>query len=194
VSPPNRKNWQWRRFGLDCKQQSENHNLVLFYLKFGWESNTKKVEYILSFPMGIYLPSSDQRFRFYDYFHDDGFAENCNSGQIAVLKENFKFWGCSGGIPPLSWIPKSWTTLLAFRWLLIQPQRTNGLEDTEFCASAKQLKTELDSTTVGRNKIPKIKQIETPGLPNTIFIGSSLCFPMVHFITPNGQRITSYGY
>jgi hypothetical protein len=76
----------------------------------------------------------------------------------------------------------------------MQPQRTNGLEDTEFCASAKLLKTELDSTTVGRNKILKIKQTETPGLLNTISIGSSLCFPMVHFMTPNGQRIMSYGY
>jgi hypothetical protein len=105
-----------------------------------------------------------------------------------------KFWGCSVGILPLGWIPKSWTTLPAFRWLLIQPQRTNSLEDTEFCASAKLLKIDLDSTTVGRNKIPKIKQTETPGLPNTISISSSLCFPMLHFITPNGQWITSYSY
>jgi hypothetical protein len=57
----------------------------------------------------------------------------------------------------------------------------------------KLLKTELDSTTVGK-KIPKIKQTETPGLPSTSFIGSSPCFPMVLFITPNSQRITSYGY
>jgi hypothetical protein len=57
----------------------------------------------------------------------------------------------------------------------------------------KLLKTELDSTTVGK-KIPKIKQTETPGLPSTSFIGSSPCFPMVHFITPNSQRIMSYGY
>jgi hypothetical protein len=46
----------------------------------------------------------------------------------------------------------------AFHWLLIQAQWTNGLEDTKFCATAKLLKTELDSTTVGRNKILKIKQ------------------------------------
>jgi hypothetical protein len=61
--------------------------MMLFNLKSGWESNTKKVEDIHSFPMGIYLPSSDQQFRFDDFLHDDGFAENCNSGQIAVLKE-----------------------------------------------------------------------------------------------------------
>jgi hypothetical protein len=60
---------------------------MLFYLKFGWESNTKKVEDIHNFPTGIYFPSSNQRFRFYDFLHDDGFAENCNYGQIAVLKE-----------------------------------------------------------------------------------------------------------
>jgi hypothetical protein len=123
--------------------------------------------------------------------HDGGFAENSNSGQIAVLKEN-QILGLFGwdSTPELN--TKSWTTLPAFLWLLIQPQRTNGLEDTEFCASAKLLKTELDRTTVGRNKILKIKQTETPGLPNTISIGISLCFPMVPFITPNGQRITSY--
>jgi hypothetical protein len=43
-------------------------------------------------------------------------------------------------------------------------------------------------------KIPKIKQTETPGLLSNSFIGSSPCFPMVHFITLNSQRITSYGY
>jgi hypothetical protein len=61
---------------------------VLFDLKSVWELNTKKVEDILIFPTGLFLPSSDQQFRFYDYLHNDGFAENCNSGQIAVLKEN----------------------------------------------------------------------------------------------------------
>jgi hypothetical protein len=54
------------------------------------------------------------------------------------------------------------------------------------------MKTELDCTTVGRNKIPKIKQTETPGLPNTVSIGSSLCFPKIHFITSNSQQIMSY--
>jgi hypothetical protein len=74
---------------------------LLFYLKFGWESNTKKVEDFTSFPMGIYLSSSDQRFRFYDFLHDDGFAENYNYEQIAVLKEN-KFWGCLDSSPELN--------------------------------------------------------------------------------------------
>jgi hypothetical protein len=37
--------------------------------------------------MGIYLPSSDQQFRFYYFLHDDGFAENCNFGQTAVMRE-----------------------------------------------------------------------------------------------------------
>jgi hypothetical protein len=51
------------------------------------ESNTKKVQDATSFPMGIYLPSSDQLFMFYDFLYDDGIAENYNSGQIVVLKE-----------------------------------------------------------------------------------------------------------
>jgi hypothetical protein len=69
-----------------------------------------------------------------------------------------KIWGCMAGILPLSWIPKSCTTLPAFHRLHIQPHWTNGLEDTKFCASAKLLKTELDSTTVERNKIPKARR------------------------------------
>jgi hypothetical protein len=45
------------------------------------------VEEIRIFPMGIYLPSSDQRFRFCEFLHDDEVTENGNSGQITVLKE-----------------------------------------------------------------------------------------------------------
>jgi hypothetical protein len=60
---------------------------VLFYPKFGGESNNKKVEDSTIFPTDIFLPSSDQWFRVYYFLHDDGFAENCNSGQNAVLKE-----------------------------------------------------------------------------------------------------------
>jgi hypothetical protein len=56
-------------------------------MKSDWESNTKKVEDILIFQKNIYLLSSDQWFRHYDFLHDDGFAENYNSGQIIVLKE-----------------------------------------------------------------------------------------------------------
>jgi hypothetical protein len=43
---------------------------------------------------------------------------------------------------------KKLKTLTAFHWLLIQPHQTNGLDVTEFYASAKLLKTELDSMTV----------------------------------------------
>jgi hypothetical protein len=49
-------------------------------------------------------------------------------------------------------------TLPAFHRLLKQPHQTNGLEDTEFCASAKQLKTKT-TQQFGRNKIPKISKI-----------------------------------
>jgi hypothetical protein len=49
--------------------------------------NTKKVDDIHSFPTGIYLPSSDQWFRSFDFLHDDGFAENCDSGQTAATGE-----------------------------------------------------------------------------------------------------------
>jgi hypothetical protein len=51
--------------------------------------------------------------------------------QIAASKEN-QFWGCSGGILPLSWIPKTWKSIPDFYPLLIQPSPTNCLEVTEF--------------------------------------------------------------
>jgi hypothetical protein len=84
-------------------------------------------------------------------------AETAFLGRLQPPRK-IKIWGCSGGIILLSWIPKSWKTLPSFHRLLIQPHRTNGLDVTEFCASAKLLKTELDSITVGRNKIPKAKR------------------------------------
>jgi hypothetical protein len=62
---------------------------MLFQLKSGWESNIKEVGDFLSFPTGIYLPSSDQRFRHYDSLQDDGVAENCISRQNAVGKEKY---------------------------------------------------------------------------------------------------------
>jgi hypothetical protein len=64
----------------------------------------------------------------------------------------------------------------------------------EFCASAKLVKTELDSTTVERNKFRCLEKTYTPELLNTISLGNYLRFLMVHSTTPNGQRITSYGY
>jgi hypothetical protein len=45
------------------------------------------VEDIHSFPTVIYLPSSDERFRFYDFLHIDGFAKNCNFGQTGAMRE-----------------------------------------------------------------------------------------------------------
>jgi hypothetical protein len=132
---------------------------VLFHLKSDWVSNTKKVEDIQIFPMGIYLSSFDQQFRFYDILHGDGFAENCYSGQPAATSEKINLglfrWDSS---PELN-NKKSWKTLSAFHLLLIQPYWTIGLEVTEFCTSAKLLKTEVDNTAVGRNKILKLRQI-----------------------------------
>jgi hypothetical protein len=63
---------------------------MLFDLKSNWESNTKKIENIHRFPTIIYLPSSEQQFRRYSFLPDDGAAEICNSGQIAVLRERNK--------------------------------------------------------------------------------------------------------
>jgi hypothetical protein len=61
---------------------------VLLCLKIDRKSNTEKVENFLSFLMGIFLSSSDQRFRCYDFLLDDQAAEICNFGQIAVTKGN----------------------------------------------------------------------------------------------------------
>jgi hypothetical protein len=135
-------------------QQSVNSNLVLFLLKSDGESNTKKVEYIHIFPMGIYLISSDQRFRCYGFLPDDRLLK-LYLDRLQRREKN-KFWGCSGGILPLSCISKNWTTLPAFHRLLIQPHRTNGLDVAKFCASATLLKTVPGSTTVGRTKFRRL--------------------------------------
>jgi hypothetical protein len=52
----------------------------------------------------------------------------------------------------------------------------------EFCASAKLLKSVLDSTTVGRG----LGKSESLGLLNAISLGNCLCFLMLHYLTPNG--------
>jgi hypothetical protein len=49
--------------------------------------DTKKVEGSLIFLTGIYFPSSNQQFRFYDLFRDDRLPKNCNSGQTAMMRE-----------------------------------------------------------------------------------------------------------
>jgi hypothetical protein len=114
-------------------QQSKNLNLVLFYLKSDWQLNIKKVEYIPSFPTGIYFPSSDQWFMRYYFLPDDGLLKTVILDRLQWWKE-IKIWGYSGGILSLSWIPKSWKTLQDFHQLLIQAHRTNGSEVMEFCA------------------------------------------------------------
>jgi hypothetical protein len=152
-----RKIRQRRPFDLDCEQQSVNSNLVIFLLISDWESNTKMVGNIHSFPTGIYSFSSNQRFRFYDFLCADGLLKTIILDRLSWWRKN-KFLGCSGGIILLSWIPKRWRTLPAFHQLYIQTHRTNSLQDMEFCASAKLLKTELNSTTVERNKILKLRQ------------------------------------
>jgi hypothetical protein len=82
-------------------QQSENPNLVLFYLKSDLDSNTKKVENFLSFPTGIYLTSFDQRLWRYGFLLDDGLLKTAILDRLQRRKE-IKIWGCLGGILPLS--------------------------------------------------------------------------------------------
>jgi hypothetical protein len=122
-----------------------------------------------------------------------GLQKTAILNRLRFWKKN-KFWGRLVGILPLSWIPKSWKTFPAFHQLLKQPHETNGLEDTEFYASAKLLKTELDSTTVGSTKFWQLSKTKTSWLPNTIPLGNPLYFSMVHSTSPNGQQITSYDY
>jgi hypothetical protein len=167
---------------------------VLFDLKFGWESNTKKVEDILIFPTGIYLPSSDQWFRFYDFLHDDGFAENCNSGQIAATTEKLN--------------------LVLFGWDSSPELNTKKFENSPsfpsvtYIVSSDQRFTKYEILYIGKTaeigsrqpnswkeqKFRRLSESETPGLLNIIPLGNSNLFPVVHFTTPNGQQITSFGY
>jgi hypothetical protein len=110
--------------------------------------------------------------------------------RLQCWKKN-EFWGCSGGILPRSWILKSCTTFPSFDWLLIQPQRTNGLEETEFCASVNCWKLNWTAQQLEETKFRRLAKSETPGLPNTISLGTSLRLLMGHFTTPNGQWLTS---
>jgi hypothetical protein len=66
----------------------ENSNLVLFYLKSDWESNTKNLEDFLSFLTGIHLPSSNQRFRRYDFLQDDGLLKTVFLDRLQRQKKN----------------------------------------------------------------------------------------------------------
>jgi hypothetical protein len=114
-------------------------------------SNTKKVENISRFPTGIYLPSSDQRFRFYDFLHDDGFAENCNSGQTAETREKLNLglfgWDSSPELNMKKLDNSPVFPLVTYTASTDQRFRRYGI----LCIS-KLLKTVLDSTTVGKKQ------------------------------------------
>jgi hypothetical protein len=94
----------------------------------------------------------------------------------------------------MSWIPKSWTTLPAFHRLLIQPDPSNGLDVTEFCTSIKLMKLFGTEPQLEDTKFRSLGETETSSFLNTIPLGNSLRFAMVHFTTPNGQWITRYVY
>jgi hypothetical protein len=156
---------------------------MLFHLKSDWESNTKEIEDFLIFPMEFTCPHPINGLGAMAFYSMMGLLKTVIPDRLQCWKKN-KSCGCSGGILPLSWVPKSWKTLPPFHRLLKQPQWTNGLEDTEFWASAKLLKTELGSTE--ETKFWSLGKTETPEHPNTIPIDDSLSFSMVHFMTPNG--------
>jgi hypothetical protein len=127
------------------------------------------------------------------FYTTTGLLKTAILDRLQRQKKN-KTWGISVRILPLSWIPKSWTTLQAFHRLLIQPHRSNGLDVTEFCASAKLLKLFWTAQQLEGTKFWGLSKSEAPEAPNTIPIGNSLRFLMLRYPTQNGQRHTSYGY
>jgi hypothetical protein len=86
------------------------------------------------FPTVHSRTSTGQRIKSYDFRKMTGLLKTSFLYRLQHRKRN-TFWGCSVGILPLRWIPKTWRTLLSFNRLLIQPHPTNGLEDTEFWRS-----------------------------------------------------------
>jgi hypothetical protein len=64
----------------------------------------------------------------------------------------------------------------------------------EFCALAKLLKLFWTGQQLNETKFLRLGETEIPRLLNTIPLGNSLHFPMIHFTTLNSQRLTSYGY
>jgi hypothetical protein len=155
-----------------------------------WELNTKDIVNFISFLTGIYLPPSDQRFRHYSFFSMTRLLKTAILDRLQQWKE-IKIRGCLGGIISLSWIPKCCTALSAFHRLLTQPHRTHGLEVTEFskwqhCWNLSETAQQLE-----RIKFWRLVKSETPGFLNTNPLDNSLYFLMVHYLTPNGQRLMS---
>jgi hypothetical protein len=126
------------------------------------------------------LPSSDQWFRFYDFLHDDGFAENCNSGQTAATREklnlglfasdsspelNTKKLEDSPSFPSVTYTDSSDQRFRSYGILCIDVA-------AEFCFWTEQRQNGSLVSILGL--------AETPDVSNTISIDNSLRFPMVY--------------
>jgi hypothetical protein len=143
---------------------------VLFNLKSGWESNIKKVEDIHIFPTGIYLHSSDQQFRFYDFLHGDGFAESYNSGQTAVTREKLN--------------------LGLFRWDSCLVLNTKTLENSPgFSSVTYTASSDQQFRSYGILRINKTACL----VLNTKTLENSPSFSSVTYTASSDQRFRSYG-
>jgi hypothetical protein len=65
---------------LTMKSSQKLSNLKLLYLEYDLELYTKIIEDFLSFPMIIYMPTYDQRFKSYELWKLSGLLNFC-SGQ-----------------------------------------------------------------------------------------------------------------
>jgi hypothetical protein len=115
------------------------------------------------------------------------------SGQIVALKENYN-WGCLVGILPLSWIPKRWPDSPYFPTVTYSASSDKRFRGygiltinfaAEFCFWTEQ---RLNGTELLGHGLT-----ETLEVPNTITVGNSLSFSMVHNMAPYSQWFMSYG-
>jgi hypothetical protein len=64
----------------------------------------------------------------------------------------------------------------------------------EFQILTSLLNSVLDRTTVEQNSTFGFRLAKTLEVPNTIMVGNSLSFPIVHNTASNGRQFMSYSY
>jgi hypothetical protein len=119
------------------------------------------------------------------FVNGDGFAENCNSGQSAAMREklNLRLFDCDSS-PKLK--TKKLDNAPSFLSVTYIASSDQWFRRYRILRNDNTAGTELDSTTVGRTKFCRLDKSETSGLPNTNPIGNSLSLLMIRYPTPNG--------
>jgi hypothetical protein len=165
---------------------------MLFHLKFDQESNTNGVGDFLNFPTVFTSPHPINGLGDLTFCKTMGLLK-LYSGQIAAAKEkwNLRLFGQKSS-PQLniknlenspSFLSITHTTLSAKRL------RSYGIWKIDFAAEfCFWIEQQLNG-----NQLLGLGLAKTTEVPQTITLGKSLSFPMVHQTAPKGWQFTSYG-